>query len=358
MPAPPNPFTDASLTREAVEQYLERINVDASRIGQPPSLELLAELQLKHLETVPKDTTSLHVKEDEWKESRAITMASAWGGMPQPGDAAFERIVTQHRGAFCFTTNSLFARLLRSFGFRVSECVSRCYKALGNDPRTHPEGWIWGSITHELLFVDWPESVAAGRRFIVDAMWGPNNLALPIELKDGETVHGLNEFEAYQLRHEFLPLSDDAPRPIDTIKGWTMYRRCNTPVGTAIDLAAVSGSARDESSDGSFWSPLYHVLPISVPVQDIALYQHYSASHALASFTNFFMITRLIPGGKGARRSMMYAPREGEEKALAKVFTSDGPEAQGSTEHRDVKWIPMETAAMKQWLKEEMGFRL
>ncbi|KAK4053166.1 hypothetical protein OIV83_001901 [Microbotryomycetes sp. JL201] len=355
MPAPPNPFTDAALSDEAVRQYLARIKVDLEWIRRPPSLELLAELQLKHLENVPKDTTSLHVKEDEWNGSRAITMASAWGGMPQPGDAAFERIVTQHRGAFCFTTNSLFARLLRSFGFRVSECVSRCYKALGNDPRVHPEGWIWGSITHELLFVDWPESLAQGKRFIVDAMWGPNNLALPIELNDGESIHGLNEFEAYQLRYELLPLSAEMPRPVDTIKGWTMYRRCGTPVGKPIDLAAVAG---DDSTDGSFWSPLYHVLPISVPVQDIALYQHYSASHALASFTNFFMVTKLVPGGKGARRSLMYAPREGEEKALAKVFTSDGPEAQGSTEHRDVRWIPMETAAMKQWLQEEMEFKL
>ncbi|KAK4058616.1 hypothetical protein OIO90_000060 [Microbotryomycetes sp. JL221] len=354
MPAPPNPFSDAALTPDALKQYLQRINVDLERIGQPPSLALLSELQLKHLESVPKDTTSLHVKQQEWNESKAISMASNWGGMPQPGDAAFDRIVRQHQGAFCFTTNSLFARLLRSFGFRVSECVSRCYKALGNNPRTHPEGWIWGSITHELLIVDWPES--NGARYIADAMWGPNNLAIPILLKDQETVHGLNEYEGYHLRYENLPQSPGEPAPIDTIKGWTLYRRCGTPVGTKISFPVPSDN--EVSEDGSYWSPTFHMLPISVPVQDIALYQHYSASHALASFTNFFMVTKLIPGGQGARRSLMYSPREGEgDQPMAKVFTTDGPEAQGSSEQRDVKWIPLETKAMRKWMEDEMGYR-
>lgn len=140
MPAPPNPFTDAALSSEQASAYLQRIGIDPAPLLHPspraPSFELLSLLQLKHLESVPKDTTSLHVREDEWREAGKICMASAWNGMPQPGDAAYERIVTQHRGAFCFTTNSLFARLLRSFGFRVSEVVSRCYKVLGNSEPT------------------------------------------------------------------------------------------------------------------------------------------------------------------------------------------------------------------------------
>lgn len=65
--------------------------------------------------------------------------------------------------------NGVFATLLRTLGYRVSELGSRAYKALGNDPTKHEAGWLWGTITHEVLVVDWPES----KRYIVDAMWGP-----------------------------------------------------------------------------------------------------------------------------------------------------------------------------------------
>ena len=43
------------------------------------------------------------------------------------GGEARTRIVEHGAGGFCFATNATFAQGLRGMGFRVSECVTRCY---------------------------------------------------------------------------------------------------------------------------------------------------------------------------------------------------------------------------------------
>lgn len=78
----------------------------------------------------------------------------------------------------------------------------------------------------------------------------------PIRLAHNETVSGANEFEAYQLRNEVIPLSSWMPRPVDEIPGWTFYRYI-TPVGTPVTLPITDATP-------GFWSPLFHFLPISV----------------------------------------------------------------------------------------------
>jgi hypothetical protein len=136
---------------------------------------------------------------------------------------------------------------------------------------------------------------------------------------------------------------------IDSIPGYTLYRRI-TPVGTSITFPITSASP-------GYWSPLYHFLPLSVPLLDFGLYHHYSASHELAAFTAFWIITKLIPGSGGARRSMMYAEKEGDTLQRAKCYTVGGEEAQGSEEGRDVEWVEMKTGPVKEYLKREFGFK-
>jgi hypothetical protein len=164
----------------------------------------------------------------------------------------------------------------------------------------------------------------------------------------GETIIGLNDFEAYRLVYEQLPLSPNMTQPIDSIPGYTLYRRI-APVGTPHALPITDASP-------GYWSPLFQFQLMSIPLADFMLYHHFSASHGHATFTAFWLITRLIPGGRGARRSMMYAEKEGEGKR-AKVYTTGGPEAQGSEEGRDVEWVEMETGPMKEYLAREFGFK-
>lgn len=160
---PPNPFSTDALSPEDAARYLTRIGLDSEAyLSGKPSLSQLSALQLAHLEHVPKDTSPLHVPADHWSSSTdpdtPIQLASAPYGMPEGSTrAAFDRIVQEHKGAFCFVANAVFATLLRTLGYRVSECATRCYKYLGQDPRVHAQGYLWGTLTHEILLVDWQE---------------------------------------------------------------------------------------------------------------------------------------------------------------------------------------------------------
>ncbi|KAK4704944.1 hypothetical protein P7C70_g1261, partial [Phenoliferia sp. Uapishka_3] len=349
---PQNPYSVATNTKEEATAYLARIKLPETLLASPPTLQLLSTLFLAQLENVPKDTSPLHVPVAAWSgPSAPIVLGSSFEGMPV-GALAHDLIVKSRKGAFCFSINATLAAFLRYFGFRVSEMVTRCYKQLGENPETHPLGWHWGTITHETLVVDWDGSDG---RYLVDGAWGPWNQTSPpgpyarrIKLENGNVVPGLNSYEAFQVRYEPLPLSPWMPQPIDSIPGWTLSRYI-TPVGIKIAYPITSDTP-------GYWTPLFHFLPISIPVLDFALYHHFSATHALASFTAFWLITKVIPNSGGARRSMMYAEKEGMPRR-AKVYTTGGEESLGSQEGRDIEWVDMETGAMQAWLAKEFGYK-
>ncbi|KAJ7469838.1 arylamine N-acetyltransferase 1, partial [Mycena galericulata] len=336
MSFPSDPYAEAKLSRTEAGSYLDRIKLSAELLDSPPSLSLLSTLFLSHLEQIPKDTSLLHVPEEQWNgPSTRIKLGSAFTNMPL-GTSSFDRIVHENKGAFCFSINATFASFLRYFAFTVSELVARAFKSLGNDPLKHPDGWKWGTLTHQLLVAGWPESPD---RYLIDSGWGPWNLAKPIKLTTdpaGEIIMGLNEFEAYRLVHEELPISPHREHPIDNIPGYTLSRRI-APVGTPHALPITAESP-------GYWSPLFHFHLVSVGVSDFMLYHHFSASHGHSLFTAFWLVTRIIPGSRGARRSMMYAEKEGEG-TRAKVYTTGGPDAQGSDVGRD------------EYLIKEFGFK-
>ncbi|GAA5971583.1 hypothetical protein JCM11641_000650 [Rhodosporidiobolus odoratus] len=340
---PLDPFVATTLSREDAKAYLDRLSLPRSTLDEKPSAQLLQLLMQTQLEQIPKDTSPLHVPEEQWKgPNTSIKLSSAFTNMPESA-GAFDRIIRRRKGAFCFSVNSTLAAFLRALGFRVSEMVGRTYKSLGNDPLTHTDGWKWGTSTHQLLIVDWAGSDG---RYLVDGAWGPWSCSVPIKLADGETVLGLNQYEAFRLEHEYLPLSPNHTQPIDNIKGWTLYRYI-TPPDTPISLPL-------QSDAPGFFSPQFHFYPISIGLLDFRLYHHFSASHELASFTAFWLVTKLIPGTGGARRSMLYADKPGEGRR-AKVYTTGGTEGKGSLQGRDVEWVEMETEPMKAYLRKEFG---
>ncbi|KZP31081.1 arylamine N-acetyltransferase 1 [Athelia psychrophila] len=348
---PPNPFCEDAFTRDQATDYLIRLHLPASLLASLPSLSLLTVLFTAQNEQVPKDTTPLHVPPDQWNAapSTPITLSSALGKMPV-GVEARERIVGDHAGAFCFGTNPTFAAFLRTFGFRVSECATRCYlgRRTGEDPTVHQNGWHWGTITHIVSIVDWEGSDG---RYLVDAGWGPWGQTLPIKLEHSVPSRGLNWYEAFELRHEELPLSPWMPKPVDTISGWTLYRFI-TPPDTPIVFPITPATP-------GHWSPHHHFLPISIPSLDLALFSHFSATHELAHFTAFWLVSRQLPGTGGARRSMMFAEGGGEVdgKRRAKVYTTGGEEGRGKKEGRDIEWVDMDIGTVRNYLGKEFDFR-
>ncbi|GAA6020037.1 hypothetical protein JCM11491_004906 [Sporobolomyces phaffii] len=342
---PLDPYEQQVLTREQASLYLDRIGLAQSAMNEPPSLSLLSRLLLAQVEQVPLDTSALHVTESQWTAPPSrIKLSSALADMPE-GLASFDRVVHRRRGAFCFGINATFSAFLRSFGFRVSEIVSRAFKSLGIDPLTHPDGWKWGTLTHQVMVVDWEGSDG---RYFVDAAWGPWSPPVPIKLCNGETVKGLNDYEAFRLVEEHLPLSSTQTQPIDRIKGWTLYRRISPP-GLPVSFPVTSASP-------GYWSPFFHFDLVTTPLLDFRLFHHFSACHKLGVFTAFWLVTRLIPDSGGARRTMMYAEKAGKG-TQARVYTTGGHDAKGSLDGRDVEWVEMETGATKAYLEKEFGFR-
>ena len=80
------------------ELYLQRINYAGSK---EPDLELLKQLQLCHLLTIPFENLSIHIKEPIVLQYELL----------------FDKIVRKRRGGFCYELNGLFSALLNRLGF-------------------------------------------------------------------------------------------------------------------------------------------------------------------------------------------------------------------------------------------------
>ncbi|KAF7362218.1 UPF0029 domain-containing protein [Mycena venus] len=342
-------FATDALKPDQVAAYLTRIELPASLAESEPSLELLSQVYLAHHYHVPKDTSVMHVPRSDWTgPSQPIVLRSALYSMPLR-TAAFERIVTHHAGGYCWANNPTFAALLRGLGFRVSEVATKVFKNWANlDSANTVVKDKWGTITHIVLIVDWTGS---RERYALDVGFGGGGCPIPMPLHDGATVAGLNPFEAWTMRYEPLPHDPADDPPIDVIPGWTMYRRTPVPSGSKFE----SFPNAPDAATPSVWAHQYHFLLASITVRDIGLYDHYSQAHPLAAFTGFFLVTRLLPGTGGARRSVMFAEhmvRDGVRQA--RVHTTGGNV--GDSGPRDIEYVPMETGPMRAFLEREFGF--
>jgi N-hydroxyarylamine O-acetyltransferase len=90
-----------------VQACLDRIGFDRIRHGGSlaPTAETLRALQVAHLRAVPFENLSIHA-------GQPIVLDV---------DALFEKVVTRRRGGFCYELNGLFAALLRTLGFEVTQ---------------------------------------------------------------------------------------------------------------------------------------------------------------------------------------------------------------------------------------------
>ncbi len=135
-----------------VQAYLRRIHYDrpltpgAGRPGKNrPSVNLLRALHRAHLFTVPFENLDIHL-------GRKIVCDE---------DRILHKIVTEHRGGFCYELNGAFAALLRRLGFRVTLLSGRVAR---EDGSYGPE------FDHLVLRVDldepWLADVGFGEGFL------------------------------------------------------------------------------------------------------------------------------------------------------------------------------------------------
>jgi N-hydroxyarylamine O-acetyltransferase len=162
------------MDEQTVRRYLERIGAPSP--GEP-STELLRDLHLRHLRTVPFENLSIHLGEP----------------IVLDPDALAAKIVDRRRGGFCYELNGLFGELLRALGFRVTLLAARVFTPDGT--LTHPfdhallrvdldERYLvdvgFGTLTTYPLRLDWPEPQAdpCGEFLIVDGPDGDVDLLL------------------------------------------------------------------------------------------------------------------------------------------------------------------------------------
>jgi N-hydroxyarylamine O-acetyltransferase len=179
-----------------VESYLHRLGMD-TQTG-PPSVELLAALQLAHLVHVPFENLNVYHR----REARTDP------------DWSVHKIVDLRRGGWCFEVNGAFGSLLRALGFSVDRVSCQVWE--GESEGWGPDFDHLGSVVHidgERWFVD----VGFGDCCLEPVLLQPGGrIAVPrsvlVEAKDAHVVlielmpteSGATEWEP-QLRVSFQP---------------------------------------------------------------------------------------------------------------------------------------------------------
>lgn len=92
------------------DKYFIRIGVSHDEVQQPPTLELLKTIQLSHMESIPFENLDIALKQ------KKISIKLE--------DVA-NKLVTNHRGGYCFEHNLLLAAALRAVGFTVTTMLAR-----------------------------------------------------------------------------------------------------------------------------------------------------------------------------------------------------------------------------------------
>ncbi|CAM5416141.1 arylamine N-acetyltransferase family protein [Streptomyces aurantiogriseus] len=100
------------LDARLLDAYLHRLGV-----AYPawPTVDVLRELHLRHLQTVPFENLSIHLGEEIVLEEQRLV----------------EKVVEARRGGFCYELNGAFGALLRTLGFDVTLLAGRVYGEKG-----------------------------------------------------------------------------------------------------------------------------------------------------------------------------------------------------------------------------------
>ncbi len=123
-----------------VKEYINRINYKGD---VKPNLEVLKELQEKHLLNVPFENLDIHNK-------RPIELDVA---------KFYNKVVIEKRGGFCYELNGLFHHLLNTVGFKSKIISARVYDSKKTD--------FGKEYDHMAIIVEWNQN-----EYLVDVGFG------------------------------------------------------------------------------------------------------------------------------------------------------------------------------------------
>ncbi len=149
-------------TIDQITAALTRIGMDAPAFPILPTAELLSDIQYNFAATVPYENLDI------------------LAGIPLSLEEAdlYDKIVTRHRGGYCFEVNGFLTGLLRSMGYDVVEYMARYLRGETDIPMRR----------HRVLVV----TCADSSRWIVDAGIGQAAFRRPLPFAEGAeaTING------------------------------------------------------------------------------------------------------------------------------------------------------------------------
>jgi N-hydroxyarylamine O-acetyltransferase len=178
------------------DRYLQHIGVTKP---VTPDLAALAELQQRHLLSVPFENLSVIHREPIVLDEGAL----------------FAKIVERRRGGFCYELNGLFAWLLHTLGYRVDRVSAQVYS--GSRQRFGPP------FDHMALVVH------LDRPYLVDVGFG-DSARTPIPLPTGVTQDVSGVYRVVETADEYL-LEQQAP------EGWIAKYRFGFTAYSLADYA-------------------------------------------------------------------------------------------------------------------------
>ena len=94
-----------------VDAYLRRLGAERPKPAAGATADVLRELHLRHLQTVPFENLSIHLAEEIVLEEERL----------------LDKVVGARRGGFCYELNGAFGALLGALGFEVTLLAARVH---------------------------------------------------------------------------------------------------------------------------------------------------------------------------------------------------------------------------------------
>ncbi|MFJ9536639.1 arylamine N-acetyltransferase [Streptomyces sp. NPDC101225] len=98
-----------------IDGYLRRLGIGPEGRPTAPTADVLRDLHLRHLRTVPFENLSIHLGEEIVLEEGRLV----------------DKVVGARRGGFCYELNGAFAALLGALGFEVTLLAARVHGKAG-----------------------------------------------------------------------------------------------------------------------------------------------------------------------------------------------------------------------------------
>lgn len=144
-----------------LDNYFTRIGYAGPREA---TLEVLQQLHVLHPRSIPFENLNPLTR-------RAVKLDL---------ESIEEKLVTQHRGGYCFEQNALFASVLKQLGFKIAPLLARVL--WGREADAIPPR------THMVLRVDFDETQGS-EAWIADVGFGSVTLTAPLRLTPGTAQH-------------------------------------------------------------------------------------------------------------------------------------------------------------------------